>query len=74
MSKLPRIPGNELVRALQKAGFESVRVRGSHHFLRHPDGRHTVVPVHAGEVIGPGLLKKILRDCDITPQQLRGLL
>jgi predicted RNA binding protein YcfA (HicA-like mRNA interferase family) len=33
--------------------------------LRHPDGRVTVVPVHSGEIIGPGLLGAILRDCEI---------
>ncbi len=38
---------NEL--ALDKAGFQVIRVRGSHHFLCHSDGRRTVVPVHAGE-------------------------
>ena len=38
-----------------------MRVRSSHHFLRHPEGRTTVVPVHAGETIGPGLLNQILR-------------
>ena len=47
-----------------------IRIRGSHHFLRHADGRSTVVPVHAGEVIGPGLLHKILRDCELTVKQL----
>jgi predicted RNA binding protein YcfA (HicA-like mRNA interferase family) len=42
--------------------------------LRHPDGRATVVPVHAGETLGPGLLGKILRDCDLDRQQLVRLL
>jgi len=65
MTKLPSLSGRELLEALGRAGFEVVRVRGSHHFVRHPDGRSTVVPVHAGESIGPGLLAKILRDCDI---------
>jgi predicted RNA binding protein YcfA (HicA-like mRNA interferase family) len=54
-----------VVAALRKAGFEVARIKGSHHFLRHPDGRGTVVPVHAGETIGPGLLAAILRDCEI---------
>lgn len=49
----------------QELGFQ-VRVRGSHHYLRHPDGRTTVVPAHAGETIGPGLLSKILRDAEIS--------
>lgn len=41
MNRLPRIRGRDLLKALQRAGFEVVRVRGSHHFLRHPDGRQT---------------------------------
>ena len=56
MTRLPRITGREIVAALRKAGFEVARIKGSHHFLRHADGRGTVVPVHAGETIGPGLL------------------
>ena len=48
-----------------------IRVKGSHHFLRHPDGRCTVVPVHAGEIIGPGLLLKILRDTELDKKELK---
>ena len=66
MAKLPRPTGKDLLAALQKSGFELVRTKGSHHFLRHADGRATVVPVHAGETIGPGLLKKILRDSELV--------
>jgi predicted RNA binding protein YcfA (HicA-like mRNA interferase family) len=51
-----------------------MRVKGSHHVLRHADGRMTVVPVHGREEIGPGLLAKILRDCDMSRDDLRGLL
>jgi len=65
VTRLPRITGREVVAALRKAGFEVVRIRGSHQFLRHGDGRGTVVPVHAGETIGPGLLTSILRDCEL---------
>ena len=50
-----------------------VRIKGSHHFLRHADGRITVVPVHAGETI-PGLMSKILRDRDRSRDQLHALL
>jgi predicted RNA binding protein YcfA (HicA-like mRNA interferase family) len=38
------------------------------------DGRSTVVPAHAGETIGPGLLSRILRDCELSREQLAGLL
>lgn len=74
MSRLQRITGRRLIAALRKAGFEVARVKGSHHFLRHPDGRPTVVPVHRGEIIGPGLMAQIPRDCEMTPEQLADLL
>ena len=70
MSRLPALTGKQLVAVLQQLGFESLRVKGSHHFLRHPDGRTTVVPIHAGETIGPGLLNSILRQVKITRDDL----
>jgi len=74
MGRAPRITGKQLIAALGKAGFVLVRQRSSHCRLRHPDGRVTTVSVHAGETIGPGLLNKILRDCEMTAEQLSGLL
>ena len=65
MAKFPRLTGQQVIAALKKGGFEVLRIKGSHHFLTHPDGRRTVVPVHRGEMIGPGLMLKILRDCDL---------
>lgn len=70
MTTRPVFTGKKLIASLRDKGFAVVRVKGSHHFLRHPDGRCTVVPVHAGETIGPGLLAKILRDCDLTLEDL----
>ena len=49
-------------------------IKGSHHFIRHGDGRSTVVPVLAGETLGPGLLASILRDLKLTREQLQKLL
>jgi predicted RNA binding protein YcfA (HicA-like mRNA interferase family) len=74
MTRLPRLSGEELIKALQCAGFNDVRTRGSHHFLRHSDGRVTVVPVHSGETVGPGLLSKILRDCELSRDEFLQLL
>jgi predicted RNA binding protein YcfA (HicA-like mRNA interferase family) len=54
----------------KKTGFIVERQRGSHVFLKHEDGRATVVPVHSGETIGPGLLSKILRDVEMTKEEL----
>ena len=74
MSRNPRLSGSELIGALMRGGFQVIRVRGSHHFLRHNDGRTTVVPTHSGDTIGPGLLHKILHNCRLTVEDLLKLL
>jgi predicted RNA binding protein YcfA (HicA-like mRNA interferase family) len=71
VTRLPHLTGNDLIAALAKVGFEVVRVRGSHHRLPNPDGRSTVVPAHAVEVLGPGITATILRDWDVSADALR---
>ncbi len=46
-----------------------MRQKGGHVFLKHPDGRTTVVPVHRGEEIGRGLLRKIIKDTRLTREE-----
>ena len=70
MSVSPTLSGKEVVAILKKAGFSIERQKGSNVFMRHADGRATVVPVHAGESIGPGLLSKILRDVEMAKDDL----
>jgi len=63
------------VRALQQAGFELVHVRGSHHYLRRPEGsRLVVVPVHGSRDLPAGTLRSILRQAELTREELRELL
>ncbi|MBE2197365.1 MAG: type II toxin-antitoxin system HicA family toxin [Anaerolinea sp.] len=69
MTRLPRITGKQVISILQKNGFQVIRIKGSHHFLAHSNGRHTVVPVHRGEIIGPGLLSQILRDVEMSREE-----
>lgn len=74
MPTLPIIQANELLAALQRAGFEKVRQKGSHVRLKHSDGRIVTIPVHSKSVIGRGLLRKILRDTELTIEDLNRLL
>jgi predicted RNA binding protein YcfA (HicA-like mRNA interferase family) len=74
MSTFHAVTGRRLIKALRKLGFEVIRRKGSHHFLQHVDGRCTAVPVHAGETIGRGLLSQIIRDCEISAEELKKLL
>jgi predicted RNA binding protein YcfA (HicA-like mRNA interferase family) len=74
MSRRPRVTGSELVAALGRAGFAVIRTKGSHQVLGHEDGRTTVVPVHSGETVGPGLFLRILQDCHLDVEDLQKLL
>lgn len=74
MPKLPRARSKELVAALARVRFQVIRLRGSHHFGRHDDGRAAVVPGHSGETIGAGLLNEIRRDREVNTDDLSALL
>jgi predicted RNA binding protein YcfA (HicA-like mRNA interferase family) len=63
-----------VISALEAAGFEVTRVKGSHHRLKHPDGRSTTIPVHGSSDVPKGTLRAILRDCGLTAADLRKLL
>ena len=74
MSKLPQITAIELVKLLRKIGFEFTRQQGSHMFLKHEDGRTTVIPNHPGEKLDRGLLNKILKkDIQISREEFEKL-
>ena len=74
MPKLPAISGKELARALERSGFVLKRQSGSHLLFEHPDGRITTVPVHSSKDVPKGTLKAILRDIEITNDQLREMM
>ena len=74
MSRLPVLSAREVIRILEQVGFEVVRQRGSHVRLKHEDGRVVTVPVHSGQDISRGLLRKILRDAELSPKHLEDLL
>lgn len=70
MPKLPRLSGKELARVIEKFGFVHDHTTGSHMAYKHPDGRRTIIPHHAGEEIGPGLLIKIIKkDLGVTREE-----
>lgn len=73
MSLKPQ-PAKKVIKALSTLGFQVVRSRGSHVVLKHPDGRFTVVPVHAREEISMGLLTKIIKDAGMSRDEFIKLL
>lgn len=74
-AKLPVVSGREAVKAFERVGYQVVRQRGSHIRLRDesdPDHRPLTVPDH--KTLKPGLLRKLLRDADLTAGEFNDLL
>ena len=73
MTGLPVVSGRECVKALEKAGFEVVRQRGSHMVLIRDDPyAQVVVPDH--KELDRGTLRGILRHAGIQVERFIGLL
>jgi predicted RNA binding protein YcfA (HicA-like mRNA interferase family) len=60
-----------MARLLTKLGFQPVRQRGSHVFYSHPDGRTTTLPHHAGRDLARPLIREVLREINVSPDQFR---
>jgi predicted RNA binding protein YcfA (HicA-like mRNA interferase family) len=70
--RLPALTARQILAILQRHGFVRTRQSGSHVVLRHPDGRRTTVPMHAGRDLGRGLLRRIMQDANLTVEDLAG--
>jgi len=71
VSKLPVLSGEELIKALLKAGFTIVRQKGSHVSLQNGIYK-TVVPLY--EELAKGTLLSILKQCGLSKEDLIKLL
>lgn len=70
--KLPVLSGKEIIKALAKVGFVPIGQKGSHVFLRHADGRRTVVPLH--EEINKSTVMDIIEQTKLTRGEFLKLL
>lgn len=73
MVKLVPISGKNLCKIIEKLGFNKIYTKSSHIRYKHPDGRITVVPVHANEQLGKGLLLKILKQIKLDKEKFEEL-
>lgn len=72
--KLPAIKSRQLIRVMERRGWELDRVRGSHYVMKHHAERRSIpVPVHNRD-LAPGTLHGILKNANITREELRELL
>ncbi len=69
MGTLPILKPREAIRILERLGFVQIRQSGSHRQFRHADGRQTTVPDHGGRDLSPILLRQIIKDIGLTPEE-----
>lgn len=74
MSKLPVVDAQTMERMLLRLGFVAVRQKGSHVFYKHPDGRTTTVPHHSGRDLARPLIREILREIELSPEDFESRL
>ncbi len=73
MPKLPRLTARDMVAVLEKIGFSLARQSGSHQIYKNPAGKRVTVPFHASKILHPKVLKSILRDADLSREELEKL-
>jgi predicted RNA binding protein YcfA (HicA-like mRNA interferase family) len=74
MPKLPRLTARQIIAALEKVGFSLARQSGSHMIYKNAAGKRVTVPFHASRILHPKVLKSILRDADLSIENLQNLL
>jgi len=69
--RLPRLTAREIIRVLERRGFFLARSSGSHFIYKNSKGKRVTVPAHAGKILHPKVLLNILRDMELTPEDLK---
>jgi len=72
--RLPRVTADEITRVLEKVGFTLARQSGSHKIYKSSAGKRVTVPYHKGKVLHPKVLTSILKDANLSREDLKNLL
>ena len=69
MTRLPIVKFKTMEKTLLHLGFKITRSKGAHVFYRHTDGRTTTLPNHPGRDLSRPLIREILHEIEVTPEQ-----
>ena len=70
----PRITASQVIKAIERKGFQLARQSGSHQIYRNAEGRRVTVPIHGSKILHPKVLASILKEAKITWEELEELL
>ena len=74
MPKLRRVTARQMAAVREKLGFSLARQSGSHQIYRDAAGKRATIPFHAAKILHPKVLKSILRDAELSAEELQKLL
>lgn len=75
VSRFPALKPHQVLRLLRKIGYQRVRQRGSHVFLRAVGRKVIILPVHKGKTVKPKHLRDMLADyAGLTDEEIEALL
>jgi predicted RNA binding protein YcfA (HicA-like mRNA interferase family) len=74
MPKLPRVTARQMASVMEKLGFSLTRQSGSHQIYKNAAGKRATIPFHAAKILHPKVLKSILRDAELSAEDLEKLL
>jgi predicted RNA binding protein YcfA (HicA-like mRNA interferase family) len=70
MPKLSPLNSAQIIRKLRKLGFEGPIAGDRHSRMIHPERKLVIpIPIHGGKDVSVGLIRAIIRDVGITPQE-----
>lgn len=69
--RLPPLTAGQVMRILERRGFRLSRTSGSHHIYKNTMGKRVTVPHHSGKTLHPKVIQSILRDMDMTADELK---
>ena len=69
--ELPLVSAQVVIKAIERKGFIFKNQRGSHKVYKHPDGHRTTIPDHGNKPLDRSVLRRIIRDTNITVDDLR---
>jgi predicted RNA binding protein YcfA (HicA-like mRNA interferase family) len=74
MPKLSHVTARQMATLLEKLGFCLTRQSASHKINKNAVGKRATIPLHASKILHPKVLKSILRDAELSPEDLQRLL
>ena len=72
MPRFPSVSAAQAIKCFEKIGYRVVRQRGSHVRMHHAAKKPLTIPAH--KTLGKGLLRKLIRDSELTVEEFNSLL